>query len=171
MKNVTKHYVPRQRIIVKREEIDRFFQYLAGTKDHFDRITLVAVSLMYLGLLRQGKVLQVTIDKVSLNDKERLVHVDFNKRTKSRARGFSYTIPSFLYTIFKQYINELHPKSSGEHFFKNLRANKNVWKEGKYSEYGEGPAPKDSLSDVFILVHAILSGNGTCMAAKCCYES
>ena len=131
MKNVTKHYVPRQTIIMEWEDIDSFFQELAGTKDHFDRLTLVTVSLMYFGLLRQGEVLQVSIDNVRLNEKEHLIHIEFNKRKKSRARGFSYTIPTFLYTIFKQYIDELHPKSSGEHFLKNRRANKKGVAEGK----------------------------------------
>ena len=130
-------------MIVSWEEVQRLFVHLSSSVDQFDKLTLVAVALMYFGLLRQGEVRIISIENVKMDDSNRRIHVEFTKRTKSRARGFGFTIPSLLYEPFKSYINELRPKVTGENFLKNWKASKKHPEGGaRYQNMGKDQLTK-----------------------------
>ena len=95
----------------------------------------------------------ISIENVKMDDSNRRIHGEFTKRTKSRARGFGFTIPSLLYEPFKSYINELRPKVTGENFLKNWKASKKHPEGGaRYQNMG-----KDQLTKMLDNICVFLS--------------
>ena len=152
MKNVTKWHVPKQSQIITHEKLKSLLtEKLSPYKNHFERLAVIAIALMYFGLLRQGEVREIKMENVKLNNDDQTISVEFKKRTKSRARGFSFSIPSYLYDIFKVYINELRPKSRGENFLKNWKLNKDGIGGIRVQNMG-----KDQLTRVLDIVSRLL---------------
>ena len=124
MKNMTKWYIPKKSEIISAEDFKRLITELLDETDPFERLTIVAISLMYFGLLRQGEVLAIDIIMVKMDWKREIIRVEFSKWTKSRAQGFAFAIPPYLFPVFERYMRELRPKKRRERFLKNYRPNK-----------------------------------------------
>ena len=75
-------------------------------------------------LLRGGEVLQITFDDVKL-DKTENVEVDIPHPTERSAKGFSFTIPSWLKPSFEKCMDQIpESKRGSESFLHNWEKSK-----------------------------------------------
>lgn len=137
MKNMTKWYIPKKSEIISAEDFKRLITELLDKTNPFERLTIVAISLMYFGLLRQGEVLVIEIIMVKMDWKREIIRVEFSKWTKSRAQGFAFAIPPYLFPVFERYMRELRPKKRRERFLKNYRPSKDQKGEFAFKIWGK----------------------------------
>ena len=112
--NITKYYQPKRARIIKEEEIKQVFTEVFDPNDDFDLQAIISISLMFYGLLRQNEAHAIKVQDVTVVEEKRIIHVNFPNPTKSRARGFAFTIPTHLYDVYIKYIKQLRAGSRAE---------------------------------------------------------
>lgn len=123
--NLTKYYQPTKTRILTEHEMEKVFTEIFDPKKHDDLLYLVTIALMYYGLLRQNEVHAIKVQDVTIVEDKKIIHVNFPNPTKSRARGFAFTIPPELYDVFITYLKQLRAKDrqtlANSQFLKNAQ--------------------------------------------------
>lgn len=142
MTNVTARYVPKKSGTMTFGEFQQLTQELrrlAEDGDHNARLHLIAVILMWYGMLRAGEVFMITVNNVTLNHESKKVRINFTAPTKTRKTGFAYMIPSTFFEDFVVYISELNSRCGKDTCFLKR------WSQKKHRNRNAGKAILDKL--------------------------
>ena len=115
--NITKYYVPKKSDIISKEQFKTLILLCFDPNDPTDLASIITISLMYCGLLRQSEVHEIRVQDVKVSKTCDNCYVDFARPSKSRARGFGFMLPTFLTPYFKLYCSQLdRSKKPGKPF-------------------------------------------------------
>ena len=141
--NITKYYIPKKSDIITKEQFKTLILLCFDPNNPSDLASIITISLMYCGLLRQSEVHEIRVEDVKVSKESDNIYVDFARPTKSRARGFGFMLPTFLTPYFKLYCSQLD--RTGKHgkplktsqFLKNynLRSKKRSQNMGKMKHF------------------------------------
>ena len=120
LKNLSSRYVAKKSKVFSPEQIHTVLMNCMESKDPFDTIMGVGISVMYFGLLRARDVMNIQCQDVTCNE-ERKYEVNFEHMRKRKNVGFTYTIPIFYSPLFAKYITQIdESKMTSNRFLKNF---------------------------------------------------
>ena len=113
MTNTSSRHIPKKSGTITFEEFeivtDNMMDNVRRYNSHEDRLMVIAVVLLWYGLLRGNEVFLIDVRNVTLIEHNRSIKINITKPTKTRRTGFSFRVPTKYYDVFDAYLLEIHP--------------------------------------------------------------
>ena len=111
MTNWTARYLPKKSGTITGSQLRAMFarwrtRLLMMGGCHENRLYIIAATLLWFGMLRGKELFLIEIGNVHLDHVNRTIRVKITKGTKTRVRGFNFTVPTEFYDEYNEYLKE-----------------------------------------------------------------